>query len=395
MGIMFGPRRAAPQPEQRAMTLAQLGIAPASMNYDYSAGVADANGLGALQAVAVGAATDLIASLASELPVHVYRDVWTDSTGRDTPKQIPTPGNIEDPGADQYGVHDWVYSAIASWLYRGNLYAEKAELTIRNQPRALLLMNPDDVSTTIRDGRGVWLVGGREFPAERMFHARAYSLPGRLLGASPIERHALQIGVTLSGARYGAAWFRDGAHPSALLTNSEVDLDATQAQTIKDRWRAIFNGRREPAVMGRGWDYKPLQLTPEQSQFLESMRFNAAECARIFGPGVPEVLGYETGGSMTYANVVDRRADLLALTLDKWINRVERILTSLLPSPQYVRLDRDALLRSTTLARYEAHASAIGAGWKTVDEVRDDEDLPPLGQPTSTGGDGSGTDAAA
>ena len=47
-------------------------------------------------------------------------------------------------------------------------------------------------------------------------------------------------------------------------------------------------------------------------------------------------------------------------------------------APQYVKLNRDALLQSTTLARYEAHAIALEKQFKTVNEVRDDEDMPPV-----------------
>jgi phage portal protein BeeE len=90
---------------------------------------------------------------------------------------------------------------------------------------------------------------------------------------------------------------------------------------------------------------------------------------------VAEILGYETGHSMTYVTVVDRRSDLLQFTLNKWLRRTERILTGLLPEPRYVRFDRDALLESATLARYEAHAKALQNRWKTVNEVRADEDM--------------------
>mgnify|MGYP000337759571 FL=1 len=101
-----------------------------------------------------------------------------------------------------------------------------------------------------------------------------------------------------------------------------------------------------------------------------------AQCARIFGPGVAEILGYESGGSMTYSNVTERRADLLVLALNRWIRRVERILSSLLPNPQYVRMNRAALLESTTLARYQAHA--LAGPWKAINEIRDDEDMAPV-----------------
>ena len=54
----------------------------------------------------------------------------------------------------------------------------------------------------------------------------------------------------------------------------------------------------------------------------------------MFNPAVAETLGYETGGSMTYANVVDRRSDLLTFTLNKVADACGRLLSQLLPSPQ-------------------------------------------------------------
>lgn len=337
----------------------------------------DASGPQALQSIAVAASIDLICSIASELPVHTYRDV--SMGGRQIPRQIPTPGNIQDPGENGYGLADWTYSAIGSMLYRGNLFGEEISWDTRGNPRTISLFDPDKVYPQ-KSGDGFdWYVNGRKFtPKEEFFHARAYPQAGVLLGASPIQRHAREIGKGIAATRFGAQWFEEAADPSGILRNTETDIDSVKAQSYKARWEAARRGNRGVAVLGRGWEFKPLSVTPNESQFLETERYTQAQCARIFGPGIAETLGYETGGSMTYANVVDRREDLLALTVGKWITRVERILTGLLPAPQYVRFDRDALLRSSTKARYEAHKLAMDAGWKVANEVRDDEDLPPV-----------------
>jgi HK97 family phage portal protein len=211
------------------------------------------------------------------------------------------------------------------------------------------------------------------------------------MGMSPIGEHATVIGASLASAKYGSQWFRDGAHPSALLTNTEATIDTATANVVKDRWMGLFRGSREPAVLGKGWDYKPISVTAEESQFLATMRYSETQCARIFGPGIAEILGFETGHSMTYVTVVDRRSDLLQFTLNKWLRRTERVLTNLLPAPQYVRFDRDALLESATLARYQAHQSALQNRWKTVNEVRNDEDMAPVpwgDEPNETGSHG-------
>jgi phage portal protein BeeE len=104
----------------------------------------------------------------------------------------------------------------------------------------------------------------------------------------------------------------------------------------------------------------------------------SAECCRIFGPGIAEILGYETGGSLTYQNIEQRNLQLLIYALDPWLTRLERALSALLPRPQQVKFNRGALLRTDLLTRYRAHAIAIRAKFGTQDEARELEDRPPL-----------------
>jgi hypothetical protein len=60
-------------------------------------------------------------------------------------------------------------------------------------------------------------------------------------------------------------------------------------------------------------------------------------------------------------------------------------MSALLPRGTDARMNIDALLRNDTLTRYQAHQIAIAAGFKTIDEVREDEKLAPLlGVPNGT-----------
>lgn len=325
----------------------------------------------AMQSVAVGSAIDLIASLGSELPIHVYS-----GQGRDR-QTWATPSYLLDPAGDGYGLPDWIYQMLVSYLLRGNLYGNVLDRARSGYPIQVEWLYPDAVRAQLDKGSPQWTVNGNDFPARDMWHNRVYAMPGQLLGLSPITMHARTIGVSLTSTEFGLQWFRDGAHPSSLLTNSET-LTPEQAQTAKDRFMAALRGRREPLVLGKGWDWKQIQITPEESQFLQTQGLSAAECARIYGPGMAEILGYESGGSLTYATVEGRMQHLLTLSVNKWLRRAERIMTAMLPAPRYVKLDRDAILQSTTLDRYRAHESALKNQWKVVNEVRDDEDMQPV-----------------
>lgn len=321
----------------------------------------------AAQSVAIRSTVDLIASLASELPITVY------TGSRSERRRVSTPASLEDPGGDGMGREDWGYRWLWAALLAGNAFGDVID---RDGPvlKTVDLIANDDVTASVEGGKPVWHVNRKQMEPGSFQHWRVNPVPGRLLGLSPIEHHATTIGITLATSRFGRQWFQDGMHPSGFLYNEVVELDETQARTAKDRVLAS-RGSSEPMVFGKGWKWENAQITPEESQFLQTQGLTEAQCARIYGPGFAEILGYETGGSMTYSNIVDRRQDLLVLSMNRWLRRYERVLSMFTPRPQWVELNRDALLEATTLQRYQAHASALQNGWRTPNEIREIEHL--------------------
>jgi HK97 family phage portal protein len=99
--------------------------------------------------------------------------------------------------------------------------------------------------------------------------------------------------------------------------------------------------------------------------------------ARYFGVQ-PELIGADSGNSLTYANVEQRSLDILTFCLRPWIVRTELALSALLSSTTAVKFNAAGLVRTDLLTRYQAHESAIRAGWKLRSEVRELEDLPPV-----------------
>ncbi|MER8197065.1 phage portal protein [Streptomyces microflavus] len=326
-----------------------------------------------LQKVAVWTATDLIASLVSTLPLDVYV-----GKGKSR-KEMPKPKVMVDPAGDGYGVGDWLYQYMMSLLLRGNGYGKTVDRDRLGNPTQIVLHHPDMVQGWRDEKTGMpqWRVGGKSVDPDEMWHRRAYPSAGRLLGLSPVEHHAGTIGLGIAASRFGMQWFADGAHPSGMLTNDQ-GLDPKQAATAKARFLAALSGSREPLVLGKGWKYQQIQVSANESQFLETQRYTAAECARIYGPGMPEILGYDSGGSMTYANVEQRSLDLLTYAVDKWLVRGEEMFTSLLPEGQYAKFNRAALSRTDLLTRTRAHAMALQNRWTVPNEVRDLEDMGPV-----------------
>lgn len=328
----------------------------------------------ALRGIAVGSAVDLLAGVTSELPIQVYSGTGSSRVRR------TVPGNLEDPAGDGDGVANWLYMLIASWLLRGNTMGE-----ILDQRSTYIgqldLWNPDTTVPTVTRGVVSWTHAGQPVTnMETFWHRRVHPLPERVLGQSIIGRYVPQLKMPLTAGRFGLDWFERDGRPGSVLSNDQADIfqfTDPQIKSIKAKFMAGLSGN-EPSLLGRGWSWQQVSIKPEESQFLNTIGASEAQCARMFGPGVAEVLGYESGGSMTYTNVDSRMLQLFILTLGKWLQRADRVLTSMLPRPQYAMLDRDAILATTTLQRYQAHASALKAQWKVPNEVRDVEYLPPV-----------------
>jgi HK97 family phage portal protein len=324
-----------------------------------------------LQDVAVGSAVNLIASLGSELPLVIYRG---SGPGAQT---VPIPGNLEDPSGDGYGREDWSYKYLVSHLLRGNAFGDVLDRGGPSNGRYITqvdLFHPDAPSGQIEDGRVVWRVKGQEVP--NMWHRRTRAFPGQVMGLSPVGQAAVEVGLSITMTRFGKLWFDEGGVPATVLHNTERDLTGDQARTVKDRFMAAVRGKREPVVLDRGWKLDQVQVAPEESQFLETRQFTSAQCARIFGPGVAELLGYETGGNLTYTTPGDRANDFQKFTLNYWLKQLERAYRDMLPPGLVPRLDRDALLEALARDRYDAYAVALGGvPWMKPSEVRPKEGL--------------------
>lgn len=368
MSVLFGS-----EPARRSWTTAPP-IPPNSQTGASYARVDLNRTESSLQKVAVWACVNLVRTIAEILPLDFY-------TGEgDDQRPIKPPRWLEDLSGEGHGLPDWCSQVVYAQMLRGNatgLVAERDPLSGR--PTQIVLQHPDWVSAYREPSGGqvIWHVEGKRVETSRIWHQRVNSVPGYPLGLSPVAMHALTIGTGIAAMRFGAQWFEDGAHPSGILAY-ERELAQGQADTAKARFLAAIRGRREPVVLGKGWKFDAIQIAPNESQFLETNNYTSAECCRIFGPALAEVFGYETGGALTYANIEQRSLDLLTYAADPWLVRLERMISGLMAAPRFARFNRGALLRTDLLTRFRAHEIAVRNKWKVINEVRGDEDMPPV-----------------
>jgi HK97 family phage portal protein len=268
-----------------------------------------------------------------------------------------------------------------SMLLRGNATGYTMERDALQRPLAAEWLDPDAVTIKQESAlhRPTYWLGAKQVPANDVIHMRAFLRPGSAIGMSVVEYHAEKIGLGLAAEKFGAEFYGGGGHPTALFQNKTTTITAEQASTIKSRILGVMKGRREPLVLGSDWDYKPLQVSPTESSFLESQGYTDSQIARLFGPGVAEVLGYtQSGSSLTYSNRVDRSLDLLTYTVMPWVRKFENMWTANIAQPQTARMNVNAMLRADPKTQMEMFRTAREIGLYNIDEERGLLDLPPL-----------------
>jgi HK97 family phage portal protein len=313
----------------------------------------------------------LLSDTVSTLPVDVFREGSRDP--------LPLPPLLRQPGAGA-NLSEWLYQAMVSLLLRGNSYGL---ITARSgssmRPSQVELVHPDLVTCTVMpDGRVEKRYRGEVVTPDQLWHVRAFTFPGLPAGLSPVTYARQTIGLGLATQRFGNQFFEEGAAPSGVLT-AEGRLTQNQVDEAKRRFMQSHRGKREPLVLGEGITWKQISVSPTDAAWVESQQFTVGDVARLYN--IPaEMVGGESGDSMTYANIEGRDLSFMKYAVGPWLVRFERALGELLPRGQFVKFNPNALLRATTKQRFDAYKVALDAKFMTVDEVRALEDLPPLAQ---------------
>lgn len=333
---------------------------------------------GALRLGPVLAAGRLLAATISGMPLCVYRKMG------DTKQELPLPSLLTQPSA-QGTLHDWVFRAVTSLAYRGNAVGVVTARDYLEVPTEIEWLDPafvlceDRLASMGEPGSFTnpkFSYLGERLPNEDVVHIPWFQLPGRVWGMSPIGAYAVTVSTGLAAQKFSDDWFRAGGVPPGRFKNSMQTVDQKDANVIKRRLVQAIRSH-EPIVYGKDWEYEPFTISPNEAQFVQTMRLTASTIASIYGIP-PEMIGGETGGSMSYSSPEQRQIELVQFSLLPWLALLESHLSALLPRGQYVKFDPDVLIRADLKTRFEVHEKKRLIGWDNIDGLRALEDEQPL-----------------
>lgn len=282
---------------------------------------------------------------------------------------------VTNPDVDS-DLPSFLAESVMSLATRGNLFWRPTYGT-DGQVVNVRVLDPLTATPIRKRGRKLIVWDGREWSTRDVVHMRFLALPGEDVGLGPIQANARGLAGAVARSSYADGWFDTSGVPNGIL-KSDQPLTADQAEAYKARWQATQSHANGPAVLGSGLDYRPLMLKPAEVQWLEGQQFGVAGVARLFGIPASYMLASVEGVSRTYANQEQEDIAFVRFTLMAYLRKIETAMTAVLPRGQVARLNVDALLRTDTKTRYEAHKVGLEAKFLTVPEVRAIEGLDPL-----------------
>ena len=335
------------------------------------------NQTSALQLLTVYGCNRFICEGISTLPLDTFRG----TDGEAVP--LPNPPWLEQPTVDLDRV-SWLTQILTSLLLAGNAYLLKGyrDATLDS----LTPLDPAKVQVRRERGRKSYLVAGERFEEQAILHIPGVMQPGSDVGMSPIEAARQTIGLGLAALEQGGRFFSQGQTMSGVIEvpGTMPPEGPGSPKEMAKAWARRHSGSKKahlPGVLEGGAVWKPIGVTNEQAQFLETRGYTAGEIAGqlfLIDPSEFGLSAGANGGSITYANLEQRNARKVQVTFLPWLVRLERAFSTLLGAPTYIKFNVDGLLRGDTLSRYQTYAIAGPLGLLTTDEMRALEDFPAL-----------------
>ncbi|WP_157884111.1 phage portal protein [Arthrobacter alpinus] len=326
----------------------------------------------ALRLAPVFSATSLIADTLAIIPMAAYE------AGGGAKKKVPVqPELMYSPHVNPIFTRvEWLHQFTTSFLMRGNAYGLITAIDSAGTPTKIYWMNPDNVQVDESHYIPKYSHNGKPLDISTVVHIPWYPGPGSVVGLSPIAQFQQILETGSSATKFGRDWFRNGSTPSGHLKYGQGQLNGPTAAKAKAQFKAAVQAN-DIFVSGSDWEWKALSVSPNESQFLETIKATANQIAAIFHVD-PDEIGGSAGSSMTYQTLEMNQIKFQTRALQPIFTRLEHHLSRLMPNFQYVKFNPDAIVRTDLKTRMESHEIALRTAMETQDEGRALEDKAPL-----------------
>jgi len=334
----------------------------------------------AMGIAAVYSCVKILSEAIASLPLKLYKHT---ATGKQTAPEHPLYSVMHDSPNKQmtaYALREMMSGHVA---LRGNAFAyiERDFGTVKN----LWPLHPSRMTVKATEGGQIVYEYRRrdgqkiDYPPDEILHLMGLTDNG-LTGLSPLSLLRENFGRAAAISQYQSGFFAHGANPSGVL-KIDQRLSKEQYQHISQSWADRNSGAanmRRVLILEEGLTWQQTALSNDDAQLVELAKYSTIEIARCFR--IPLNLLQDLDRS-TYSNIEQQNKSFLIHCLLPWLVRFEQSYNRALltegerEAGYFFQHVPDALLRGDEQTRYGCYQIALNAGFMTVNEVRQLENL--------------------
>lgn len=350
----------------------------------------------AMQLTAVYGCVRILSEAIAELPLNVYK--YNEDGSKEKAYKHPLYFLLHDqpnPEMTSFQFRETIMSHLCLW---GNAYVQ----IIRNGKGEVvalypLMPNNMQIERDLNTGRLKYIYQRQvdqvapgqieqvTFPQDQILHIAGLGYDG-IRGYSPLSMASNAIGASIASDKYAGRFYANAATPSGVLEfpGTLKDADALRKK-FEGSFAGAINAGKTP-VLEEGMTYKPISISPQDAQFLETRKFNINEIARIFR--VPPHMLADLEKS-SFSNIEQQSLEFVKYTLAPWVARIEQSMKKCLLREDekgiyFMLFNLEGLLRGDYQSRMNGYAIARQNGWMNANEIRELENMNKI--PDSEGG---------
>src|SRR3990167_3816582 len=159
------------------------------------------------------------------------------------------------------------------------------------------------------------------YKSDQILHIPGLGFDG-IKGLSPITQFRNAIGLSMATEVFGSKLFSNGAVLSGTLTYPGK-MSAEQKKELADSIKAGYSGADNALrvmILEQGLKWDSIALSNEDSQFLQTRKFQKSEIAAIFRMP-PHMIGDLE--KATFSNIEQQGLEYVVFTLIPWMRRTE------------------------------------------------------------------------
>lgn len=336
----------------------------------------------ALRHTAVFACNRVLSESIASLPLTIYKE--DDKGNREKAKNHPLYDILHATPNAETTTMQWRETMITSLNMKGNHYTQ---IIRDNAGRVNSLWSLETDRITVKRLEStkelifIYNTGTKEIALkfEEVLNVCGLSLDG-MTGISPITYNRESLSLSKAMEEYGGKYFKNSSTSTGAFA-IQGELSDVAYERMKKDFTSSYSGMvnaHKPMILEGGAKFESLSMSNEDSQFLDSRKYQRSEIASIYRVPLHMINDLERA---TFSNIEQMSLDFVIYSLTPWLVRIEQAMNrDLLTKKErndgyYVKHNLAGLLRGDMKSRAELFTKYTQNGIFTINDVLKLEDM--------------------